>query len=134
MALEVISPEGWKRGRGYSHGIKSGNRLTVAGVLSWDPTTQEVKDNDFGEQWALALKNFAEVLKAGDADPSDVTCLRIFVTSFDAYRSATSSLAEGWKPVFGNHFPAITMVEVAALIEPDALIEIEGEAVIQGAQ
>lgn len=132
MTLEAVTPEGWKRGRGYSHAIKTADRILVAGVLPWDPTTQEVQGANFAEQWALALKNFAEVLNAGGADPSDVTCLRVFVTSFDAYRSAASSLAEGWKPVFGNHFPAITMVEVAALIEPDAMIEIEGEAVIQG--
>ncbi|MGH9024455.1 MAG: Rid family hydrolase [Acidimicrobiia bacterium] len=67
-----------------------------------------------------------------DAAPGDVTTLRIYLTSLDAYRQAGAMLAGPWREVFDRHLPAITMVQVAGLVEDDALLEVEAEALIKG--
>lgn len=132
MELIGIEPQGWRRGRGYSHAIRAGGRLHVAGVLPWNPATQQVEETDFGAQWARALRNLREVVEAGGATLDGVVALRVYVTSLDAYRAAGAALAEGWGATFGAHFPAITLVRVAGLVEDAALVEIEAEAVVGG--
>lgn len=129
MQAEPISPAGWKRGAGYSHAIKVGPRLVVAGVLPWNPTTQEVEEQDFASQWSTALENLDEVLRAAGFAASDVISMRIFVADLDAYRAAAGDLGTAWQRVFGRHYPAITLVEVARLIHDDALLEVEAEAI-----
>jgi enamine deaminase RidA (YjgF/YER057c/UK114 family) len=126
--LEAISPDGWKRGRGYSHAIRAGGRIAVAGVLPWDPTTREIPESDFAGQWARALANLAELLGSVGVGTDRVISLRVYVTDLDAYEAAGAALADGWSAAFGRHFPAITLVEVSRLVEPGALVEIEAEA------
>jgi enamine deaminase RidA (YjgF/YER057c/UK114 family) len=126
--LEAISPEGWKRGRGYSHAIRAGGRISVAGVLPWDPATREIPEQDFAGQWSRALRNLVDLLRSAGVDADRVVALRVYVTDLDAYNAAGAGLADGWSASFGSHFPAITLVEVSRLVEPGALVEIEAEA------
>lgn len=126
--LEAITPDGWKRARGYAHAIRADGRIAVAGVLPWDPTTREIPDADFGGQWRRALANLAELLDGAGSGTDRVLALRIYVTDLDAYNAAGPALAEGWAAAFGSYLPAITLVEVSRLVEPGALIEIEAEA------
>lgn len=127
--METITPERWKRGAGYSHAVKAEGRLILAGVLPWDPETQEIRTREFTEQWASALDNVAALLGAAGLTPQQVVLLRIFVTDLDAYRAAGAGLGMAWRRVFGQHFPAITLVEVSRLVSDGAMLEIEGEAI-----
>lgn len=128
---ETILPEGWSRPPGYSNGVvtEGGRRLAIGGQIGKDMVSGEVKQG-FGEQWTQTLANIVTVVRAAGGEAADITALRIYVTSIDAYHSAGGALAEGWKSTIGKHFPAMTLVEVTGLMEPEALLEIEGEAVL----
>jgi enamine deaminase RidA (YjgF/YER057c/UK114 family) len=132
MPATPVLPDGWKRPRGWSHATLHGDQLSVAGQFGWEPESFEFTSHDFAEQWAQSLANVVAVVGAAGGQATDVAALRIYVTSMDAYRSAGSALGAGWQGSFGAHFPAITLLEVSALTERDALIEIEATARIAG--
>ena len=123
-----VLPEGWERPRGYSHGAVStgSRRVHVAGQIG----TQEGAAGDFGAQFGRALDRGVEVMRAAGGTAENITAMRIYVTSVQAYREAGPALGEGWKNTMGRHFPAMTLVEVTALLNPDALVEIEAEGVL----
>ena len=126
---QVLLPKGWKRPRGWSHGVLTANgQLQVAGQFGWDPTTQAFASSDFGEQWRQALENVLAIVGEAGGSASNVMSLRIYVLSILAYRSSGPEVASGWAATFASYFPAITMVEVARLTEDDALVEIEAAA------
>lgn len=129
MAMHTINPPGWKRGAGYSHAIELDGRLVVAGVLPWSTSTHELQASGFAAQWAVALENVADLLAAAGYAPSEVISMRIFVADMEAYKAAAQDLGDAWQRIFGRHFPAITLVGVAALVHNDALLEVEAEAV-----
>ncbi len=116
--MHHIRPEGWKRGKGFSHAIRVGDRVLVSGVLPWDPNTQQVADTRFGDQWGQALRNLRELLLSAGLAPENVTLLRIFVTSIAAYNEAHVDVARHWSEVLGSHFPVVTMVEINGLVDP----------------
>jgi enamine deaminase RidA (YjgF/YER057c/UK114 family) len=128
MPATAILPDGWKRPRGWSHGTLHGSEIAVAGQFGWDPTTFELVGDDFAAQWGQSLANVVGVVAAPGGEPHDVLSLRVYVTDMEAYRAAGSALGAGWQSTFGAHFPAITLVEVGALTEPGALVEIEATA------
>lgn len=132
MSTSVL-PETWKRPSGYSEarGAAPGTTIVVAGQLGLahgDGTPAE--GTDFAAQWALALARVGEVVRAAGGSPEDVVSLRIYVTDLGEYRAAGRDLGPGWAAVFGRHFPAMTMVEVSGLLEPEAKIEIEAVAIV----
>jgi len=132
VTLQAIEPIGWKPAKGYAHAMRWTDRLSVAGIMSTDPTTGEmVAAGDFAGQWSQIWKNLGEVLEAADASFQDVTTLRIYLTDFDDYHNAIRDLGKPWRAAFGEHLPAITMVQVAALLHADAQIEVEAEALIR---
>jgi enamine deaminase RidA (YjgF/YER057c/UK114 family) len=126
----IVLPTGWKRPRGWSNGIRRGNQLHVAGQFGWNPVDQAFTSDEFGEQWRQALLNVLAVVAAAGGEPSRVDSLRIYVLDIEAYRGANAAVAEGWRATFGAHFPAITMVEVSALTEAEAVVEIEAAATL----
>lgn len=128
--MQFVSPPGWRRAKGYSHAVRIDNRIVIAGVLPVDPASFQVVSEDFSEQWSRALRNVGEILAAEGVPPTSVIALRVYVTSIEAYKSASAALGSGWTEVFGRHFPAITLVEVSKLIDDDAMLEIEAEAVV----
>jgi enamine deaminase RidA (YjgF/YER057c/UK114 family) len=127
---QVLLPSGWKRPRGWSHGIARDGQVSVAGQFGWDPAEQAFPATDFGGQWQRALQNVLAVVAAAGGDATSVTSLRIYVTDLDAYRQAGGAVADGWRATFGAHFPAITMVRVAELTEAAALVEVEASATL----
>jgi enamine deaminase RidA (YjgF/YER057c/UK114 family) len=127
---QVVLPPGWKRPRGWSHGILSDGQLHVAGQFGWDPGKHEFAAVGFGGQWRRALENFLEVVAAAGGKAENVTSLRIYVTDLGIYRDSAAQVADGWRATFGSHFPAITMLQVAELAEPQAIVEIEGTATL----
>ena len=128
--MQFINPPDWKRPTGYANGvIAEGKLFFVAGQIGWDGQQNLVSD-DFGEQTAQALRNIAEVLRAGAAKPKNVVWMTWYVTDKKAYNAAAKAIGAAYREVFGAHYPAMTLVEVADLLEPGALVEIEATAVV----
>ncbi len=129
--MELIQPEGWARPRGYANGVAARGRMVfVAGQIGWNPATGEFETDDFAAQTGIALQNVAAVLRAAGAEPHHVVRMTWFVTSRRAYLRAAREIGERYRAVFGRHFPAMSVVEVSALMEEWAQVEIEATAVV----
>lgn len=129
-AFEIL-PEGWPRGAGYAHAISARGRVvSVAGQVGWDPRTSSWRDLDLPGQTAQALKNIVEIVQAAGGTPNDVVRLTWFLTDRDQYVALRGEIGAAYRAVFGRHYPAMSVVVVSSLIEPQALVEIEATAVI----
>ncbi len=129
----MIQPEGWPRPRGYANAVSArGEVVALAGQVGWDPVTQQFQSDDFVEQTEQALRNILTVLSAVGAHPEDVIRMTWYVTSRNAYVDNTRRIGEVYRAVFGTHYPAMTLVVVAALLEERARVEIEATAVVSG--
>ncbi|MDF1503559.1 RidA family protein [Roseisolibacter sp. H3M3-2] len=129
--MTVVQPEGWPRGVGYADGIVAEGRvLAVSGQIGWDPTTQAFATDDFAEQTAQALRNLVAVLRAAGAEPAHLVRLTWFVTDRAAYVAARRAVGRAYREILGAHYPAMSVVVVAGLLEERALVEIEATAVI----
>jgi enamine deaminase RidA (YjgF/YER057c/UK114 family) len=130
MAHEILLPEGWPRPRGYSNGVAAeGRTLYVAGQIGWD-TEGKFPDPTFAAQFRKALENTLAVLKAGGAGPEHVVRMTWFITDKVAYMTSLKEIGAAWRDLFGQHYPAMAVVVVSALIEDEAKVEIETTAVI----
>jgi enamine deaminase RidA (YjgF/YER057c/UK114 family) len=128
--LTPVNPETLARAVGYSNGMKgSGDLLFVAGQVGWDKAAQLVSD-DFVAQFVQALDNVLEVVWSAGGKPEDVARMTVYVTSCEEYRDARKAIGAAWKQRFGRHYPAMALVQVAALLEPGARVEIEATAVL----
>src|SRR5262252_7155693 len=129
MAIEV-HPSDWPTGSGYSHGFAAEGRLLfVAGQIGWDPNTQAV-ETGLVDQTRQALANIVTVLRAGGAAPTDLVRLTWFITDRDAYLRDRKAIGVAYRDVIGRHFPPMSVIVVAGLLEPGAMVEIEATAVI----
>jgi enamine deaminase RidA (YjgF/YER057c/UK114 family) len=127
-------PDGWPQPRGYAHAVSArGEVVAIAGQIGWNPVTMEFASDDFVEQATQALRNIVTVLNAVGAHAEDVIRLTWYITSRDEYAWNQKRLGEAYRSVFGKHYPAMSVVIVAGLLEPKALVEIEATAVISGA-
>ncbi|MEH6445430.1 MAG: RidA family protein [Oceanospirillaceae bacterium] len=128
--MKFLQPQGWKPALGYANGIiASGETIYVGGQIGWN-AEQVFETDDFVEQCLQALQNIAAVLAQADAKPEHVVRLTWYVTDKQEYLSAQKELGAAYRSVFGKHFPSMTMVQVADLIEDQARVEIEATAVI----
>lgn len=130
---KAVLPEGWARPRGFSHAVvaKGSRSVRIAGQLGRAPGQSQVMANsDMGEQWRWALTNLVTVLRAAGGEPENLVMLRAFVTSIAEFNSAGPAIGEAWGTTLGRHFPAMTLVQISALIDPNAKVEIEGEAIL----
>lgn len=126
----TIQPAGWKRPAGYSNGIAAhGEVLAIAGQIGWNEQGEMVSA-DFVEQTAQALRNVAAVLAAAGGSPADLIRLTWYVTDAGDYRAATAAIGEVYRSIMGPVYPAMTLVQVCALLEKDAKVEIEATAVL----
>lgn len=129
----MMQPEGWPRPRGYANAVRGrGEIIAIAGQVGWDPVTQHFQSDDFVAQVKQALRNIAAILLAAGAHPEDVVRLTWYVTSRDAYRDNEKAIGAAYREIFGKHFPAMTLVVVAGLLEERARVEIEATAVVAG--
>lgn len=127
---QVIEPAGWARPRGYSNGIiATGRQLYLAGQIGWNEQQELVADDIVG-QARQALRNIATLLATAGARPEHVVRLTWYVTDRTAYVNAGPALGAAYRDVMGKHFPAMSAVQVVALIEPRAVVEIEATAVM----
>ena len=133
MEIQSIHPEGWKRGSGYSNGMlaPAGARmLSVAGQVSWDADQQLVGPGDFQAQFRQALANVVAVVRAAGGEPEHLVDVTIYVTDKDEYAADLRGIGATWRDVVGRHFPAMALVQVAGLLEPGALVEIQATAAL----
>ncbi|KZY37137.1 enamine deaminase RidA [Roseovarius sp. HI0049] len=130
MTHQVISPEGWAPAKGYANGIltKDGT-LYVGGQIGWT-AAQVFESHDFIGQMEQALRNILAIVEAAGGAAEDLTRLTWYVTDKQEYLARQREVGEVYRRVLGRHFPAMTMVVVAGLVEDEALVEIEATAVI----
>jgi enamine deaminase RidA (YjgF/YER057c/UK114 family) len=128
-----ILPEGWTRPRGFSHGVvaNGAKSVRIAGQIGRVPGQAHIPaGTDAGTQWRVALENLVTVLKAAGGQPTHLVALRAYVTDIAEFNAAGPAIGAAWANTLGRHFPAMTLVQVSALIDPNAKIEIEGEAIL----
>jgi len=125
----ILQPPGWPRPKGYSNGVSARGRLVfTAGQVGWD--TQGNFPDTLDGQVELALANVVAVLAEAGAGPEHLVRLTWFITDRQAYLDAQSEIGAAYRRVLGRHYPAMSLVEVSALVESRALVEIEATAVI----
>jgi enamine deaminase RidA (YjgF/YER057c/UK114 family) len=128
--LQMLQPAGWQAPRGYSNGIAAtGRQVFVAGMVGWDADCKFASD-DFADQARQALANIVAVLAEAGAKPEHITRMTWYLTSKREYLAAGRALGAAYREIIGRHYPAMTAVEVTALIEDRAKVEIEVTAVI----
>lgn len=128
--MEILQPPGWPQPRGYSNGIAArGRQVFVAGMVGWDAQCRFQTD-DFVDQVRQALQNIVAVLGQAGAKPEHITRMTWYVTSKREYLACGRALGAAYREVIGRHYPVMTAVEVGALMEDRAKVEIEVTAVV----
>ena len=130
MNTKTLQPSEWARPKGYANGMTArGQMIFISGQVGWDADGQFQSD-DLTEQVAQALRNIVRVLKEAQAEPRHLVRLTWYVLSRDAYVREVREIGAAYREILGKHFPAMSVVEVRALVEQRALVEIEATAVI----
>jgi len=132
IEYSAVLPEGWPRPRGFAHAVSARGAATirVSGQLArrgGDPVETGLS---LGDQWRLALENLVTVVRAAGADIPNIVLLRAYVTDMAEFNAGGAMVGEAWAATLGRHFPAMTLVGVTALVDPNARVEIEAEAVL----
>ena len=125
-----INPAGLPPARGFSHGMLSGEGrvLHIAGETGhYEDLTL---DGDFVGQFGQACRNVSAVVVGAGGNPADIVSLTVFVTDVSAYRANLGAIGEAYRAVFGRHFPSMALIGITELVDPKALVEITGVAVI----
>lgn len=127
----TLQPEGWAAPVGYSNGVAvQGRQVYVAGQVGWNPATCQFDTDDLVAQVRQALENVVAVLREAEAEPSHLVRLTWYILDKAAYNAARREIGRAYKEVIGRHYPPMSLVVVAALLEDRALVEIEATAVI----
>lgn len=128
--MRILQPPHWPRPKGYANGIVAEGRLVfVAGQIGWDPE-QRLVAPDLVEQTEQALKNVVAVLSEAGARAEHVVRMTWYVVDRHAYSMAQADIGRTYRSIMGAHYPAMTLVEVSALLEDGALVEIEATAML----
>jgi enamine deaminase RidA (YjgF/YER057c/UK114 family) len=128
--MQTLLPEGWKRPKGYANGVAAkGRHIFVAGMIGWD-AQERFPSDDFADQARQALANVVAVLKAGGAAPHHITRMTWYVTDKREYLAALPAIGRAFRELIGHYDIAMTAVQVVALIEDRAKVEIEVSAVV----
>ena len=125
----VLQPSGWPRPKGYANGIKArGDLLFIGGMVGWDEHGRFPAD--FVGQTRQLLANIVAVLAEGGAAPRHIVRMTWYVRDMDEYLKARPALGDVYREVMGEHYPAMSLVAVTRLVEPEARLEIETTAVV----
>ena len=132
MPFELINPSGLEPPVGSSHvAVLTGGKVVhVAGQAPFDSNGEVVGKGDFVAQFAQVMKNLKRAIEAVGGKPQQYAVLTIYITELEAYWGNKKPLGSIYREVFGRYFPAITLVEVKRLYNPDCMLEISGMAVI----
>ena len=127
----VLQPEGWLRPSGYSNGVLAqGRQVFIAGQIGWNPLSGKFESAALVDQVAQALRNVLAVLAQAEGRPEHIARMTWYLTSRAEYVIHLKEIGIAYREVMGKHFPAMTAIEVTALIEAQAKVEIEATAVI----
>ena len=128
--MNILQPPGWPRPKGYSNGISASGRLIVtAGVVGWDEQ-EHFPSHRLVDQFAQTLRNTLAILAEDGAGPEHIVRMTCYITDRSEYLSQRDELAPVWKSIMGANYPAMALVEVKALLEHAAVVEIETTAVV----
>jgi len=128
--MKTVQPPGWPRPKGYANGVLAqGQLLFIAGQVGWDETETFLSER-FSDQVEQALKNVVAVLTEAGALPEHITRMTWYVTDKQEYLAQSQAVGEAYRNVIGPHYPAMSLVEVAGLVEEGGKVEIEATAVI----
>ncbi|MGI4843342.1 MAG: RidA family protein [Janthinobacterium lividum] len=128
--MDILQPPGWVRPKGYSNGIAvRGRQIYVSGMVGWDAECRFQTD-DFVEQTRQALENVVAVLREAGAGPEHIVRMTWYLLDRQEYLRAGAALGAAYRDVIGRHYPTMSAVQVAALMEERARIEIEVTAVV----
>jgi enamine deaminase RidA (YjgF/YER057c/UK114 family) len=129
-APEILQPPDWPRPSGYSNGIVAqGRQVFIAGQIGWDEQ-HKFRGSRLADQVRQALENIVAVLAQAKGRPEHIVRLSWYVTSRDEYLRELKDIGAAYRAVMGHHYPAMTCVQVVALVEAEAKVEIEATAVI----
>ncbi|MDP2662445.1 MAG: RidA family protein [Dehalococcoidia bacterium] len=126
MAKEIINPPDVVPARGWSHAIKTGNTVYVAGQVGWDIEGKLVGKGDFEAQSRMALENLKRVLAAAGAQMTDVVQMNFYIINLEDF----AKIRNPYREYFGKYYPCQTLTVISSLADPDLLIEIQAIAVI----
>ncbi len=128
--MQALQPPGWAPAKGYANGIAArGTQIYVGGQIGWN-AQQQFESDDFIAQTAQALRNIVAVLQAGGAGPEHVVRLTWYILDRVEYSARLKELGAVYRDIMGRNFPAMSCVQVAALVEARAKVEIEATAVL----
>jgi enamine deaminase RidA (YjgF/YER057c/UK114 family) len=128
--FEILQPQGWPRPRGYSNGISAqGRQIYISGQVGWDAEGR-FASQQLGGQVHKALDNIIAVLAEAGGKPEHIVRLTWYVTSRDEYHAEIRDIGAAYRTVMGKHFPVMSVVQVVALMEAEAKVEIEATAVL----
>jgi enamine deaminase RidA (YjgF/YER057c/UK114 family) len=128
--MQKLQPPGWSRPKGYANGVAAEGRLVfVAGQVGWEED-ETFRTRDFTDQVRQCLGNTLAVLAEAGAGPEHVVRMTWYITDRREYLANLEGMGRVYREMMGNHFPAMAMVQVAALIEDDAKVEVETTAVV----
>lgn len=130
IRAQVLQPEGWAPPKGYVNGVcVQGRQIFLAGQVGWNSAQEFVSDR-FADQVRQALSNVVALLREAGAEPEHLVRLTWFVTSRDEYLAEIGDVGAAYRDVIGRHFPPMSVVQVVALVERRAKVEIEATAVV----
>ena len=131
MSHKTIQPKGWAPAKGYANGmLTEDGSLYIGGQIGWT-ADQVFEAHDFIGQMEQALRNIVDIVEAAGGEITDITRLTWFIINKGEYLAKQREIGEVYRRVLGRHFPTMSMLVVAGLIEDDALLEIEATAVIK---
>lgn len=132
MSLEILNPDVLGTPSGWNHGLlaPAGGRLLFVAGQSASDEAGTVPDIGFVEQWAVILDKILAVVREGGGGPQDIARMTVFVTDRQAYLDNLEPLGAAWRERMAKHYPAMALVEVKALVDARAMVEIEATAVI----
>ncbi|MGG6897353.1 MULTISPECIES: RidA family protein [Rhizobium] len=126
----ILQPEGWAKPIGYANGMAATGRMVfVGGQVGWNAAC-EFESDDFVEQVRQTLKNVVAILAEGGAEPKHITSMTWYFTDKAEYLSNLKGIGQAYRETIGRHFPAMAAVQVVALVEDRAKIEIQATAII----
>ncbi|MEO8487773.1 MAG: RidA family protein [Betaproteobacteria bacterium] len=128
--MKILQPPGWAAPKGYANGIAArGTFVAIGGQIGWN-AAQAFESDEFVAQARQALENIVAVLAQAGGRPEHIVRMTWYVVDRDAYVASLREVGRVYREVIGRHYPAMTAVEVSALVEPRAKVEIEATAVV----
>lgn len=129
--MKIIKPDKWPRPSGFADAIVArGHEIFISGQIGWNPITHRFESSDFAGQVAQALRNVVAVAAAAGAQPEHIVRMTWFITDKPAYQKSQKEVGRAYREIMGSHYPAMSVVCVAALVEDQAKVEIEATAVV----